>query len=173
MAAHRFTYQASSSNPPLSPQSHHYDVFLSFAGTDARMMTFADHLLAALERNGLYAFRADRNITRGANIRYETMKAIQNSRVAIVVFTETYATSTWCLDELVKIMECRGMKQQRVLPVFYHVEASDLWGQKGCYGEAVAEHEEHHKGGKVEAWRAALTQAASLPCYDLRNLADG
>ncbi|XP_020415536.1 TMV resistance protein N-like [Prunus persica] len=91
-----------------SPSSHWctYDAFLSFRATDTRK-GFADHLYRALEVAGIHTFRDDDEIERGANILAELQKAIQESRVSIIVFSKDYASSRWCLDERVTIMDRR------------------------------------------------------------------
>ncbi|XP_028060255.1 TMV resistance protein N-like [Camellia sinensis] len=81
------------------------------------------------------------------------------------MFSENYAASSWCLDELVKIMECRKTFQQTVLPIFYDIVPFDVQAQNGSFTEAFAKHEERFKegsDGKVKKWRAALTEAANL-----------
>jgi hypothetical protein len=59
------------------------------------------------------------------------MTAIQQSRMAIVIFSENYASSTFCLEELTKIMECIKHNGRLVWPVFYLVDPSDVRHQKG------------------------------------------
>lgn len=153
----------------LSRKSHYYDVFLNFMGEDTRR-TFTDHLFAALERQNLHTFRDDAKLRRGENISDELLTAIQDSKVSIVVFSRNYPTSKWCLDELEQIMECRRSTKQMVLPVFYDVDPSDVLALDGCYAEALAHHERCCK--KVEAWKAALFEAANLSGYDFTNSAD-
>uniref|UniRef100_A0A6N2KGS7 TIR domain-containing protein n=1 Tax=Salix viminalis TaxID=40686 RepID=A0A6N2KGS7_SALVM len=77
----------------------------------------------------------------------------------------------WCLDELVKIIECRQKIHQDVLPIFYHTDPSDIRKQTGSYEKAFDKHEEHFKGEmeKVNRWREALTQAANLSGYGLND----
>ncbi|GLT71272.1 hypothetical protein SLA2020_433050 [Shorea laevis] len=55
---------------------------------------------------GIHTFRDDEELPRGNHISTELLKAIQGSRVSIVVFSKGYASSRWCLDELVEIMHC-------------------------------------------------------------------
>ncbi|XP_058200264.1 disease resistance protein RPV1-like [Rhododendron vialii] len=148
--------------PSLSssiPSNFKYDVFLSFSGLDTRN-NFTSHLLAALEQHGFHTFRDDTKLNRGENIGYELLKAIEESRISLVILSRNYAASRWCLDELVKIMECRETLQQIVVPIFYNVEPSDVRAQKGSLEEAFAKHEECLKeglGGRVEKRREALT----------------
>ncbi|CAL5401865.1 unnamed protein product [Camellia sinensis] len=169
--------ETSSSNSHCS-----YDVFLSFRGEDTRK-TFTDHLYTALVHAGFRTFRDDDGIERGENIKFELNKAIQESKISIVVFSEDYASSSWCLDELVMILERRRTVGHVVLPVFYHVDPSHVRKQKKSFKEAFTRHEERFHAeaserkvewiGKVEEWKAALREAADLAGMNLQNQTDG
>ena len=87
-----------------------YDVFLSFKGTDTRT-NFTDHLYAALKQKGIFTFRDDEEVRRGTIISLELMNAIEESRFAIVILSKDYASSSWCLTELAKIIECMKKKK--------------------------------------------------------------
>ncbi|KAM7491016.1 hypothetical protein LguiA_033937 [Lonicera macranthoides] len=137
-----------------------YDAFLSFRGEDTRN-NFTDHLYSALDRAGIYTFRDDERIERGEEINSELIRAIEESKVSIVVFSENYARSAWCLDELAKIHECRILRGQTVIPVFYKVDPSDLRKLRGSIGKVLQIHELDH-GVKVGLWRSALGQIANL-----------
>ena len=136
-----------------------YDVFLSFRGEDTRY-NFIDHLYDALVGKGIITFR-DEKLKRGEKIAPELLNAIEKSRSSIVVFSKTYADSRWCLDELAKIMECSRKYGQIVLPIFYHVDPSDVRKQTGRFGEAFTRYEENWKN-KVQSWREALTEAGNI-----------
>ncbi|KAF7847108.1 hypothetical protein BT93_L3356 [Corymbia citriodora subsp. variegata] len=114
----------------------------------------------------------DEELRKGEEIRPAILGAIGESRISIVVFSENYACSCWCLDELVRIMECRDMMGQIVWPVFYKVNPSEVRNQKGRYGQALIDREERlkSKGGypeKVKRWREALTEAANISGWHL------
>ncbi|KAM7460324.1 hypothetical protein LguiB_036316 [Lonicera macranthoides] len=113
-------HETSSSTP--------YDVFLSFRGEDTRY-TFADHLYTALVQHGFCTFRDDDEMHKGEYLKSELEKAIPQSKSSIIVISENYASSTWCLDELVIILERRRTSGHVVLPVFYHVEPSEVHKQ--------------------------------------------
>ncbi|KAI3827369.1 hypothetical protein L1987_01442 [Smallanthus sonchifolius] len=83
-----------------------YDVFLSFRGEDTRH-AFTDHLYHALLRVGLCTFRDNDEIDRGQQLKPEIETAIIQSRASIVVLSENYANSIWCLNELWLILEQR------------------------------------------------------------------
>jgi uracil phosphoribosyltransferase len=42
----------------------------------------------------------------GEEISSALLKAIEESAISIIVLSKNYASSRWCLDELVKILEC-------------------------------------------------------------------
>lgn len=151
---------ASSSSSSTNPWT--YDVFLSFRGDDTRF-NFTGHLHSYLVQKGIVTF-IDDELRRGEEISPALVKAIEGSEMAIIVFSENYASSTWCLDELVKILECRELNQQRVCPIFYKVNPSDVRHQRGNFGRALADHAFKFKDNmeKVKTWRTALKDAANL-----------
>ena len=143
-----------------------YDVFLSFRGEDTRY-NFTDHLHQALHNKGFETF-IDDNLQIGEEISTELLKVIELSMISIVVFSENFASSTWCLNELVKILECKNFGQI-VLPVFYKVNPSEVRKQEGKFGIALTKHEEKHNKDKVQSWRAALTKATDLVGFSYKD----
>ncbi|KAI5314544.1 hypothetical protein L3X38_043720 [Prunus dulcis] len=152
---------ASSSSP--STNQWKYDVFLSFRGADTRF-NFVDHLYSSLVQWGIDTFRDDDELRRGGDISREIFEAIEKSRISVVIFSKNYASSTWCLDQLAKILECMKSQRQRVLPIYYDVDPSDVSKQTGPFREAFLAHGDRFKDdlNKVMRWRSALTEAAHL-----------
>ncbi|XP_062165020.1 disease resistance protein RPV1-like isoform X2 [Alnus glutinosa] len=150
------------------------DVFLSFRGEDTRK-TFTDHLYTALLHAGIHTFRDDEELPRGNHISTELLKAIQGSKVSIVVFSKGYASSSWCLDELVEILHCKNTMGQTFLPIFYDVNPSDVRRQTRSFAEAFFKHEEQFQAEmeRVRKWRASLTEAANYSGWDIQNVANG
>ena len=147
-----------------------YDVFLSFRGTDTRK-NFTDHRYAALSQKGIFTFRDDEKLERGTFIAPELLSAIEDSRFAVVILSRDYASSSWCLIELAKIVECMEKKGLIVLPVFHYVDPSDVCNQRGAFAEAFVKHEERFKDkiDDVKTWRAALTEVANLSGWHLKD----
>ena len=158
------------SSSSTSGCNYEYEVFLSFKGTETRK-TFTDHLYTALKKKGIYTFRDDERLERGTFINEELSKAIKESRFAIVIISNDYASSSWCLTELAEIVECMEMKKLTILPVFHYVDPSDVRNQRGTFAEAFAKHEECLKEtiADVEKWRFALTKVANIAGWDLRD----
>lgn len=147
-----------------------YDVFLSFRGKDTRY-GFTGNLYHALNQRGINTFMDDEMIKRGEQISPTIFKAIEQSRTAIIVFSKTYASSKWCLQELVKIIACYKGKELVVLPVFYKVDPSEVRQQTGSYGRQLAMHEEKMMDNEKElqSWRLALREAANLAGWPFRD----
>ncbi|XP_034888788.1 TMV resistance protein N [Populus alba] len=156
---------------PSTPQGA-YDVFLSFRGQDTRK-TFTDHLYTALVQAGIHTFRDDDELPRGEEISQHLLEAIQESKIFIVVFSKGYASSRWCLDELVEIFKCKYRKTGQIaLPIFYDIDPSDVRKQTGSFAEAFVKHEERSKE-KVKEWREALEEAGNLSGWNLKDMANG
>lgn len=150
------------------PSINKYDVFLSFRGVDTRD-TFTSHLYAALCRKKIETY-IDNRLERGDEISPALMEAIEESDVSVVIFSENYASSSWCLDELVHILNCRENNKQVVIPVFYDIDPSHVRKQKGSYAVAFKELEERFEDSmdKVLEWKTALKVAANLSGFDSR-----
>ncbi|XP_065638909.1 disease resistance protein RUN1 [Quercus suber] len=163
---------ASSSFPSSSTSSSterwKYDVFLSFRGEDTRN-NFMDHLFIALKEKGINTFRDDEKLEKGKSLSLELLKAIEESRFAIVILSKDYASSTWCLDELANIITCKKDMEMTVLPVFYYVDPSDVRKQLGTFAQAFVKHEEKEKKTRVDKWRDALRQVGNLAGWHLKD----
>ncbi|XP_028806101.1 TMV resistance protein N-like [Neltuma alba] len=153
-----------------SNRRHKYDVFLSFRGEDTRK-NFADHLYAALCHNGLITFRDEEELGRGEIIKPSLLQAIEESLSAIIVLSENYATSTWCLDELLKILHCKKELGLHIFPIFYGIDPSDVRHQKGSFAKAFEKLEQKfaHDKVKVQRWRDALREVADLAGWSSEN----
>ncbi|RYR69748.1 hypothetical protein Ahy_A03g016296 isoform C [Arachis hypogaea] len=147
-----------------------YDIFLSFRGEDTRH-GFTGHLYDALCRNGINTFIDDENLRTGETIRPQLLQSIEASKISIIVFSTNYAASTWCLDELVKILQCHRERNQLVFPVFYKVEPSDVRHQRNTYKEAMDAHEIRFgcHTQKVKEWKEALAETSNMKGFHLKQ----
>uniref|UniRef100_A0A7N2MK95 TIR domain-containing protein n=1 Tax=Quercus lobata TaxID=97700 RepID=A0A7N2MK95_QUELO len=117
-----------------------------------------------LKQSRIFTFRDNERLESGKSISPELLKAIEESRISIVILSKNYASSTWCLDELAKIIQRMKVMGMIVLPIFYNVDPSDVHKQIGTFAQAFAEHEERLKDNmeKVQTWRATLSEVANL-----------
>ena len=158
---------SSSSSSSFTSQVKNFDVFLNFRGEDTRL-GFTGHLYNALCQRGINTF-IDDNLQRGEEISTGLLKIIESSRISIIVFSENYASSTWCLDELIKIVECKK-NDQLVIPIFYNIDPSEVRNQKGKFGEALSKHEEKIKDNKkLNSWREALHEVANISGWHYKH----
>ncbi|GJT89194.1 Toll/interleukin-1 receptor-like protein [Tanacetum coccineum] len=93
-----------------------------------------------LQQHGIHTFKDDERLQKGKRITDELLASIEDSRFYIIVFSKNYASSSWCLNELVKIMECWKTNEQTAYPVFYDVYPSEVRKQSGAVGEAFDKH---------------------------------
>ncbi|XP_027187598.1 disease resistance protein RUN1-like [Cicer arietinum] len=147
-----------------------YEVFLSFRGEDTRA-SFTSYLYDFLQNDGVNVFMDDHSLQRGDHISTSLLHAIELSQISIIVFSINYADSRWCMDELVKIMECRRTIGQVVLPVFYNVDPSEVRHQTGEFGKAFQSmlNKTSEEEDKLLKWRDALRDAASLAGFVVLN----
>ncbi|XP_058755513.1 disease resistance protein RUN1-like [Vicia villosa] len=153
-----------------------YDVFLSFRGKDTRA-SFTSHLHTALQNAGITVFIDDNDLQRGDHISTSLSLVIERCQVSIIVFSINYADSRWCLDELEKIMVCRRSNRQVVVPVFYHIDPSQVRSQSGQFGiafqrllnkiEKEVDFDLYHE--RQMRWRMTLLHAANIAGFVILN----
>ncbi|KAL3740329.1 hypothetical protein ACJRO7_021582 [Eucalyptus globulus] len=103
------------------------------------------------------------------------MKAITSSKILIPIFSENYGTSSWCLDELVQIMERKNKNGQIVLPIFYKVKPADVGHQIGSFGKAFHRREKRLLGRSsfdavtLKKWKKALLEVSTLKGYEAQG----
>ncbi|MED6143193.1 hypothetical protein PIB30_004284 [Stylosanthes scabra] len=144
-----------------------YDVFLSFRGLDTRL-GFTGNLYNALHNKGIHTFFDGDMLQSGEEITPALLNAIQSSRIAIIVLSPKYADSSFCLKELVHILDCIKGNSRLVLPVFYEVDPSDVRRLKNSFGEAMAKHKTRSQI-HVDKWENALKQVANLSGYHFKH----
>ena len=138
-------------------------MFLSFSGQDTRN-GFSSYLHDSLVREGIKTF-FDYKSTNSKGV----VKAIEGSQCSVVILSENYAFSSWCLTELCKIVERMDKFGLIVLPVFYHVNQSQIRKLSGRYEDAFKKLENNPmlNFDEVETWKTVLKRVGSLPGWTL------
>ncbi|KAF3485432.1 hypothetical protein F2Q69_00055335 [Brassica cretica] len=98
--------------PPLQHQ-----VFVNFRGLDLRF-GFLSHLVEALQRHGINVF-IDSLERKGEDL-INLFARIEESTIALVIFSKRYTKSIWCLDELLKIKQrVKSLRKQRIITTIF------------------------------------------------------
>lgn len=141
-----------------------YDVFLSFREADTRR-TFVSHVIRSLNQKGIRTYK-DENQPRGdGRISPEVAQAIEESTIAVIVLSENYASSVWCLDVLAKIIGDLTV----TIPVLYDVDPEDLRRVTGKFADDFRRHDERETPETVNRWRDSLTRLADISSLCSRN----
>ncbi|KAL4353066.1 hypothetical protein GQ457_06G026810 [Hibiscus cannabinus] len=146
----------------MASSSRHlkHDVFLSFCGEDTRN-NFTSFLYQSLMRKGVGAYMDENQLKKGHNLSPALLKAIEESKISVIIFSKSYASSSWCLQELFKIMELKRLNQQVVVPIFYHVNPSDVRKLAGGFEEAFANHQKIW-AHKLKGWEDSFSEAGYI-----------
>ncbi|KAK4259583.1 hypothetical protein QN277_005899 [Acacia crassicarpa] len=152
---------SSSGSSSIKSIPNHYDVFLNFI-TET---TFTTTLCDSLREKGIDKIFVDPKKKERKQVLAspDPLTVIKESKVSILVFSEDYASSADCLDELVEIMESqKKTTTQVVFPIFYQIEPTIVRHQKSKYGEAMEAHQRRFGDERVQKWKLALKEAADL-----------
>ncbi|KAF8010658.1 hypothetical protein BT93_J1342 [Corymbia citriodora subsp. variegata] len=128
-----------------------------------------DCLYHSLVDAGIIVFK-DKELPVGGKIGQGLMWAIDDSRIHMPIFSEGYASSSWCLQELAHMVKCRRESVgHEIVPIFYGVSPSDVRRVRGSYGEDLLKHERYYGEETVREWREALMEVADLSGWDANN----
>ncbi|KAK8577199.1 hypothetical protein V6N13_122191 [Hibiscus sabdariffa] len=145
-----------------------YQVFLSFRGEDTRL-NFTSHLLKALTDTGMNVFFDEEKLEKGEQLSLALSQAIAASNLSIIVLSVDYASSKSCLAELSDIMGRNGSQEHTVLPIFYHVDPSDVRNLSGSFKASFEEHESNRPLDEVKRWKAAFVEIGKLKGWHIEG----
>ncbi|XP_017243416.1 disease resistance protein RPV1-like isoform X1 [Daucus carota subsp. sativus] len=157
---------STSSSPPGS-----WDVFLSFHGGDTRG-SFTAHLYKALHDAGVRTFMDEPELRTGEEISAGLFNAIHGSKMCVVVLSENFAYSKWCLKELVEIISCQRTKGLVVVPVFYYVDPSDVRHRRKGFMEGLRSQKNAGSVEMVQKWETALAAVGRIKGHHLQKHAN-
>ncbi|CAN1145632.1 Disease resistance protein L6 [Linum perenne] len=147
-----------------------YDVFLSFRGPDTRH-NVTDIIYRFLSKLKIRTFKDDDELRKGEGIWPNLVQAIGQSKVYVLIISEHYAHSKWCLKELVEIVQQHKQdKEHIILPIFYMVDPGDVRHQTGPYQSAFQQHKKRKIDEKtIQSWKDALNEVGSLTGWHIKS----
>ena len=111
----------------------------------------------------------DQGIVRSQIIAFAVKQAIRESRISIVVLSKNYASSIWCLNELVEILKCKEEMGQIVMTIFYGVDPSHVRNQTGDFGKVFKKTCARYGEEEWRRWSQALTDVGNIAGEDFLN----
>ncbi len=141
-----------------------FDVFLNHRGPDVKG-GFASHLHQALQEAGCRPFLDKLALEKGQPGQKKIFEALGCASVHVAIFSEDYAGSEYCLDELCAMLESK----KPIIPVFYDVSPSVLRceAHDGPYTKAILKNHGRRSASEVKKWKQALRTAADLNGFKL------
>ncbi|VVB03952.1 unnamed protein product [Arabis nemorensis] len=161
-------YLPRNSSMTISSPTQAHQVFLNYRGEQLRH-NFISHLIDAFERHDIN-FVVDKYEQRGNDLKNLFVR-IEESRIALAIFSTRYAESRWCMDELVKMKKLVDQEKLRVIPIFYKVKAQDVRGQEGEFGKNFWKlaRKPSSSGDDIKNWKEALECISDKMGLSLRD----
>ncbi|CAK9232433.1 unnamed protein product [Sphagnum troendelagicum] len=140
-----------------------FDVFLNHRGPDVKR-SFAAHLHQALQEAQCRPFLDKPALEKGQHGQKKIYEALECANVHVAIFSEHYAKSDYCLNELCAMLESKKL----IIPVFYDVSPSALRCEDpdGPYTKAL-KIRGRRSATDVKKWKDALREAADLNGFKL------
>ena len=114
-----------------------------------------------LKKHGLQPYLDCKSIRTGEECWESIEDAIKNTPIAVVVFSERYAESEWCLKELHVMLEAPSRK--KILPIFYNVTPWDLRiPERGQFKDGFKKLKKKFNLNLMEQWKGDLEVASLL-----------
>jgi hypothetical protein len=148
----------------MAPLLGMFDVFLNHRGPDVKR-SFAAHLHQALQEAQCRPILDKSALEKGQHGQRTIYEALGSASVHVAIFSEHYADSDYCLDELCAMLESKKL----IIPVFYDVSPSVLRCKDpdGPYAKAFRKTHKGRPASEVKNWKDALHTAAAFNGFKL------
>ncbi|KAL0692991.1 hypothetical protein Bca4012_060171 [Brassica carinata] len=156
----------------MGEKDHQHQVFISFRGADVRK-SFVSFLEKALER-GCVNYYVDTKELKGEVLDI-FFQRIRESRLVLIILSENYMQSNWCIEELRTAIKDIKESKRKVIPIFYKVKVADVKNKwkvgeqaKGVEGEETMEEREKNVKEALEI----LTSHIGMRSEEYNNESD-
>lgn len=109
----------------------------------------------------------------GKVISDELINAIEHCKISIPILSPNFTSSQWCLRELESMVICKKTKGQKILPIFYKVNPSDVRNLSLSFESNFFIHEERFGRDCSERWKHALKEVGSFKGWESEKIANG
>ncbi|CAN6858437.1 unnamed protein product, partial [Brassica oleracea] len=132
-----------------------HQVFINYRGDELRK-SFLGFVVKAMREAKINVF-TDEVEVKGRDLQ-NLFRRIEESRVAVVILSERYTESSWCLDELVKMKEQMDQDKLVVIPIFYRLGATNCKRLVGTFGDNFRNLEREYRSEpeRIKKWKEAL-----------------
>lgn len=113
---------------------------------------FIKHLVSGLTDLGILNIFMDRDDWWGRDLD-RIFTCIEESTIALVIFSPCYPETEWCLDELVKMKERANNNKLLVIPIFFNVSKNDVRNFEGEFGDRFMELRKRYTKYKYDPFR--------------------
>lgn len=154
-------------------EAEQYQVFISHRGPDTKN-NVASLIYHNLKPYGLRVFLDKEELRTGMTLSPAIRGAISSASVHLVIFSQNYAHSRWCLDELCWML--RSSHERKFIPIFCDVKPWELrHTERGCYADAFHKHQQDGRVSPevVEGWKEALREAAKVCSSNPKKVTTG
>lgn len=153
-----------------SPPNWKHHVYSSYCAKDVSK-TFLLHLQREFISMGIAHNGAEMMMNKSVVGSSDLTEAIRGSRIAIVIFSRNYASSSSCLSELAEIvLKCRDeFGQVVVVPVFYGVFPTDVRNLTGDFGRCFEETCAGKTKEVIGRWIQALAKVTVIDGFSSHN----
>lgn len=119
----------------------------------------------------VHVFLNSEELEDGEKISEQLLKALNESRIYIPIFSKNFASSPWCLREVARLVECtlKSDRKKEIIPIFYDVETDDVKLKTNLYREAMLKHEERFSSDELKRWKSALEEVGRIVGRDLKG----
>ncbi|MBA0813892.1 hypothetical protein Gohar_027710 [Gossypium harknessii] len=113
-------------------------------------------------------FFDEEKLEKGEQLSHALCLAIAASNLSIIVLSVDYASSKSCLAELSDIMRRKDTQGHIVLPIFYHVDPSDVRNHGGSFKTSF-NHHESNRLPQVQRWKTAFAEVGKLKGWHIEG----
>ncbi|KAF8084593.1 hypothetical protein N665_0710s0001 [Sinapis alba] len=117
---------------------------------------FIKHLVSGLTDLGILNVVMDRDHEWWGRDVDRIFTCIEESTIALVIFSPCYPETEWCLDELVKMKERANNNNNKlllVIPIFFNVSKNDVRNFEGEFGDRFMELRKRYTKYKYDPFR--------------------